>query len=143
VDGRVEAAVRPLAGGERELDDGEEVGTGLDRSRGVEPRELGAVVEAGEQPLEAAELALHGGEAEDRVQAGRCLEERLDLRSHGAESVAFHQELLVDVTGGSETTPTEGGAAGADEATGAAAAALALAASIAAMARVRLRRRTS
>jgi hypothetical protein len=43
--------------------------------------------------------------------------------------VAFHQELLVDVMGGSETTPTEGaGAEDAAETAGAAAAALALAA---------------
>jgi hypothetical protein len=58
--------------------------------------------------------------------------------------VPFHQELLVEVMGGSETTPTEGAVAeGAAETTGADAAVLALAAWIAAMARLRLRSRTS
>ena len=49
----------------------------------------------------------------------------------------FHQERLVDVMGGSETTPTDGGAAAG------AAAARAFAAPIAATARWRLRRRAS
>src|SRR5581483_9671813 len=56
VHGRVEAAVRPFACGERELDDATEVRPCVERARAVQLRQLRALTEAREDLLEPLEL---------------------------------------------------------------------------------------
>ena len=86
--------------------------------------------------LEASELTLDRYEGPDRLRVRLGVEEGLDVRPHRPEPVSFHHDVWVLVTGGVETTATDGGAgADQDEFDGAAVAAAAVAAACALAAR--------
>jgi len=80
VHGRIDAAEGSIACGERELHDPQEVGTCVQASRTVEPRELGVRQEAGEQPLEAMQLGFGGEQSQPPGALVLRLDEQLDVR---------------------------------------------------------------
>ena len=104
MDGRVEAAARALARGERELDDAAQVGAGRERPVAVQARKLRVLPEAGEEGLEPVELVLGRFEC---VRSAVGLDEELDLGAHRAERAALDHDVLVTVSGGSVTTRTD------------------------------------
>ncbi len=104
VDGRIETAAGPVAGGECELDDAQQVRTCLDRPVAVQLRQLGVVAKAREQRLEPVELRLG---CVHRVHCVVGVDEQLHLGAHGMEGATLHHDVLVTVSGGSVTTRTD------------------------------------
>ena len=108
---RVEAAARPIPGGEREIDDLEQLGPDPQRAPPVELRELRVGIEPREDALEAADLPLGLGHRAKRLGTRPRLQEELAVGAHGVEAATQHHEVLVVVIGGRWTMRTVGAGA--------------------------------
>jgi hypothetical protein len=110
MDRRIETPSGVLACREGELGHAQEVGTGVEPAGAVQERELRVLSEAREDRLESVELVLRGGE---RGGGAARVDEEVDLRAHRPERAPLHHEVLVTVSGGNETTRTDGAEAAA------------------------------
>src|SRR5205085_83666 len=110
MDGRVKAPGRLVARGECQLCQTQEVGASVESTRTIQARELGVRTEARQNRLEPVEFSFCGREG---IGCILRIHEELDLRAHGMERAALHHDVLVMVSGGSDTTRTDGAAAAA------------------------------
>ena len=108
---RVEAAARPIPGGEREIDDLEQLRPDPQRAPPVELRELRVGIEPREDALQAAHLPLGLGHRAKSLGTRPRLQEELAVGAHGVEAATQHHELLVVVIGGRCTMRTVGAGA--------------------------------
>ena len=100
-----------MPGGEREIDDLEQLRPDPHHAPPVELRELRVGIEPREDALQAAHFPLGLGHGAKRLGTRPRLQEELAVGAHRVEAATQHHELLVVVIGGRCTMRTVGAGA--------------------------------